>query len=602
MKNREQSIVFRQSLGDFPCPVVLGKNMPSFGLHRYKQGLRFLPLDEEGFTMRGDKQRLLYKGRRRSHRFTILGDTSFEYDCILEKEPESNVVSLRIDGAEHFDFFRQPDFVKNPYLKGSYAVYKKVTFLGEGTGKLCHIHRPLIIDARGRRVWGELAVIGNELRITIPEWWLSEAKYPVVVDPEVGTKTIGAHWGFYEEGYQEDYYDEELDEWIEFDNPFTPFIPGGSIVANRYQIPYNLGGKVTAYVYLFLWDGVANYNNIIQPCLYSDKNNDPFQRLSSNEQYFDHEVNRTTKPDGWRSATFNVNQLVAAGSNVWLSICCGDLHPRFDYGKRCCVCWIDDCYEPPPDIYPIEWDWGKDWFGMDNVIISMYFDYNYPQNNIRTITQGIKLSDNRKFIGNYKRSLVQTAKANSIIMRFETFYRKCLVTAHNSMKITRFPSFVRLISAKINVIMTISEKQELSRKCVEGVNVNSKLTRIHNAIRNVKDYFCGIDNQYFSVLFLRSIANNAIVTQSNNHWGAFFRGLKNTAESTAETRHIADYNRLPRDTVQADTVVFRGLLLFVRIVSKIFIRDYLLGRFLKAREELVLKSGICREIVFESKI
>jgi hypothetical protein len=99
-----------------------------------------------------------------------------------------------MEGAEHYDFFRQPDFVKEPFLKGSYAVYKKETLLGEGTGKLCHIHRPEIIDARGRRCWGDLSIMGNELRITVPERWLSEAKYPVVVDPTIGTSTVGSQF------------------------------------------------------------------------------------------------------------------------------------------------------------------------------------------------------------------------------------------------------------------------------------------------------------------------------------------------------------------------------------------------------------------------
>jgi hypothetical protein len=132
--------------------VELGKDIPSWGLNRWNgSGLRFVPPGDEGFTIRGDRQRLVYKGRRRSHRFTILGDTSFEYDCILEREPESNVITLFMEGAEGFDFFRQPDFIKDPLLAGSYAVYKKETLLGEGTGKLCHIHRPEIIDSRGRR-------------------------------------------------------------------------------------------------------------------------------------------------------------------------------------------------------------------------------------------------------------------------------------------------------------------------------------------------------------------------------------------------------------------------------------------------------------------
>jgi hypothetical protein len=123
----------------------------------------------------------MYRGRKRYHRFTILGDTAFEYDCILEREPESNIITLVMEGAEKFDFFRQPDFIKDPLLAGSYAVYNKETLIGEGTGKLCHIHRPEIIDSRGRRCWGDLSVAGNRLCITIPEEWLSEAKYPVVV-------------------------------------------------------------------------------------------------------------------------------------------------------------------------------------------------------------------------------------------------------------------------------------------------------------------------------------------------------------------------------------------------------------------------------------
>jgi len=119
---------FRQSLNDFPLTVNLGEKKPVWGLSRWGgQGLRFVPPDDEGFALRGDKRRLVYKGRRRSHRFTILGDGAFEYDCILEKEPESNVISLLMEGAENFDFFRQPDFVRDPFLKGSYAVYKKET-------------------------------------------------------------------------------------------------------------------------------------------------------------------------------------------------------------------------------------------------------------------------------------------------------------------------------------------------------------------------------------------------------------------------------------------------------------------------------------------
>jgi hypothetical protein len=54
------------------------------------------------------------------------------------------------------------------------------------------------------------------------------------------------------------------------------------------------------------------------------------------------------------------------------------------------------------------------------------------------------------------------------------------------------------------------------------------------------------------------------------------------------------------ETVQADGPVFRGLLILVRLVIVSFVRDFLLWRFLKVQEEIVLKSRVCREITLEN--
>jgi hypothetical protein len=511
--------------------VVLGKNLPSFGLHRYKQGLRFLPLDDEGFTLRGDKRQLLYKGRRRSHRFTILGDTSFEYDCILEREPDTNVITLLIEGAEHFDFFRQPDFVKNPFLKGSYAVYKKETLIGEGTGKLCHIHRPLIIDALGRRVWGELAVVGNTLRITIPEQWLAMAKYPVIVDPVVGTTTIGAHRGFYDEEYQEDYYDEDEECWIEFDNIFFPFVCEFSVAINRYQIPQDMLGQVTAYVYLSLHRPYKNPNDTInenfdiQPCLYSDNNNVPFQRLSCNEVFFDDVVNKTNKPDGWRSATFSTNQIINAGSYVWYGMHCCVFNPCFDYGAKFYNCWDDDYiyHGSPPDICPV---WNNNinhWvLGTLDIILSMYFNYTPLQYYIRTLTQGVNINESRNLTADYKKTINLLVHGNTVFDGYVTFIRQCWSNVTNSTIVDKSVGILRTIQQQIDVLGEINKGREFITKIIEAVNVEG--------------------------------------------------------------------------------IAIKSLLLFVRIVSPVYFRDYLLRRFLVAREELKLKSCLTRDLVLDSKI
>jgi len=579
-------IVFRQSQYDFPCPVTLGKNTPDFGLHRFKQGLRFIPVADEGYTTRGDKQRLLYKGRRKSHRFTILGDTAFEYDCILLREPESNIITLRMEGAEKFDFFRQPDFVKEPFLKGSYAVYKKNTLVGEGTGKLCHIHRPEIIDARGRRCWGTLAVIGNELHIIIPEDWLADAKYPVVVDPTIGTTTVGS-----------------LTNGAEPDGMSYPFpFLDNQIAVNKFSVPNKGNGTCTAYVYAY----ERNYSGgSVKPCLFTNNvSNKPYLRKSRNENYINIDVNNSNKPAGWRNCTFTIDGFIQAGDYIWFGAWGDCFTTKFDYGVDCYKLWVDeeeydvDFDEIPPylDIQP--------WDTFCNIRWSWYFDYTaiVSQNYVRTITQGVSLTDTRRLTGNYYRKSTQTAGINSLLKRFETSYRKCIMTVYNSMNFNRLPVFYRNVSENIKVSMDLFNSRFFPRKCIENIRVTAVEKRKYTAFRKVQDALNVTDTNSFYILFLRRVPDSVGVTHTVEHWGDFIRSLKINAENIAETTHKADYYRVNKDMVKASMSVFRGLLLFVRIITKIVIRDYILRRFLKAKEDFILKSPICRELKLDSRI
>ena len=516
--NNFGSIRFRQSLKDFPLTVALDKKAPVWGLTRWggNEGLRFIPPADEVFSLRGDKQRLVYKGRRRSHRFTILGDNSFEYDCILNKEPESNVVSLLMEGAECFDFFRQPDFVPDPFLKGSYAVYKKETLIGEGTGKLCHINRPLIIDALGRRCWGDLSVSGNELRITIPEQWLSEAVYPVIVDPTVGTTAVGSQ-----------------NKWIiEQGEPAEPLMFELSIPVNRFLVPETINGICTAYAYVNQDDFEAGG----RPVLYSDNGNSPLTRKSTEEGFIDLRVT-SSKPVGWRSATFKSNGSITSGSYIWFGVFCEYYWmPRFDWGAKCYADWWD-AYSSIPNIYPI-----TNWTEIYDFKLSMYFTYTSAQNYVRTLTQGVTLTDSRKLTADYKRNATEMVQANSAIIKLQTMYRKL-------------------------------------QEAVHGFDINS-----------------------FPVQFFRTVKETATASEMVRHLVAFFRGLFDNVKIESEAMTGRFYFLTLTDTVQAAGVVFRGLLLFVRIITGLFVRDYILKRFLIAREELVLKSCITREIILESKI
>jgi hypothetical protein len=558
-------------------------------------GLRFLPPNDEGFTLRGDRRRLVYKGRRRSHRFTILGDTAFEYDCIFEREPKSNVITLMMEGAEQFDFFRQPDFVKDPFLKGSYAVYKKETLLGEGTGKLCHINRPLIVDVRGRRCWGDLSVVGNALRITIPENWLSEAKYPVIVDPTIGTTTVGSQ-----------------NEWMEDIGESKALCFLAALAVNRFLVPETINGNCTAYAYCNEndWEGGG------RPVLYSDSNSKPWERRSKTEGLFDFSMNGN-KPPGWRTTTFQSNRSITAGTYLWFGVL-AELYwfPRFDYGVVCYVDVIDD-YGPIPDLYPHN---GRNYY--ENFKLSMYFTYTSAQNYTRTLTQGVTLTDGRKRTANYKRAMTMNTEGITLLGHSSNYFREHLTALNISDTVSRFRGFFRSVSEQLQTDDFISYCRDFLRTIAITVHPETREQKTFSARRDVANQVETEDSTARQRGFIRTlvvaittqdyvgkiqtwfriIQEQAVTFGEAGHLGDYIRGLYTEAGSMAETKHEGEYYRTVQDTAGSIGVSLRHLCIFLRLVTLSLVRDYLIPRFLRSREELVIKSAVARELILESRI
>jgi hypothetical protein len=683
-----------EHLDDFPLTVSLGEKAPAWGLSRWAgSGLRFVPPDDEGFTLRGDKRRLVYNGRRRSHRFTILGDTAFEYDCILEKEPESNVITLLMEGAEWFDFFRQPDFLKDPFLKGSYAVYKKETLVGEGTGKLCHIHRPEIIDSRGRRCWGDLSVAGNRLCITIPENWLSEAKYPVVVDPTIGTTTVGSLEKWY------DPYNGDTDDELNW----RPLWFEVCIAVNKFLVSQTISGDCTAYVYIN--DGFSGDGN--NPVIYSDNGNKPLNRLTKNEGHIDCGVT-ARKPKGWRTAPFTVKNSIPSGSNIWFGVFSSYWETRFDYGQLIYSEEYDYQNDDRiPDIYPQE---GLGWYASHpqeveqfyNYKVSWYFTYTAAQNYVRTLTQGVTLTDSRKLTGVYKRSAIQTVKGTTTLGRFEGFIRSLVQTAKNTMTLKASPTLIRKLIQQAGASDTAGRFLSMLRKPAQTAGASSGTQRLTQAKRFIADtgkpgteigrkqdftrniahtgsagtevlkrtdyvkrfeetagstartgtvrklvlrlveLVAGLYELQAGTGFSRSVADtvknssvmggmvtffrilsghagsgdrtSSFITRMRviqdtgtvgddlGHTADYLRGLFVEAGTMAETTHRAEYHRKQQDTAYSEAVPLRHLFIFIRLLTGAYIRDFIIGRFLKSREEIIIKSPVCREMILESRL
>jgi hypothetical protein len=261
-----------------------------------------------------------------------------------------------------------------------------------------------------------LSVAGNKLSIAIPEGWLSEAKYPVVVDPTFGMETVGSqtHWENF------------------FTGSYEKLVFESSVGLNRHSIFKPLSGIVTAYVYVYDSEGEGR----CKPVLYSNDLLTFMTRLSKSEGTFDITVN-SDKPAGWRSATFQTKDTIDELNWLWFGIFCDRFSPRFDYSTLCFVDRVGN--DIPETLTPLFYPY--------NFNISMYFTYGLQGSHTRVITQWVMPSETRKLTGEYQRSTTQTAQGTAGIKRFGAFRRTQRDTAKSKGVVLRHLFiFLRLLA------------------------------------------------------------------------------------------------------------------------------------------------------------
>jgi hypothetical protein len=382
---------------------------------------------------------------KRYHVFRRLDGERFEYDVVLLKEPETNVIEIELEFPEGLEFYRQPSakslraspFRCPPEVLESYAVYWKERNGPYKTGKFCHIYRPEIRDARGLTVWGRLDINGKMMTITIPEDWLSDAAYPVVVDPIVGTQTRGAlntiDW--YDEDNWEDFY-------LEIKMGFSRFIAATPIT-----------GACTSYVYSYV-----NMASTACAVLYSDSAGMPLTRLSRNEQVV--QMQRTTP--AWVPSTFTLPSTVAQGAAYWYGYFTTDtLYTYYDAVGTYRRMSIDE-YSTPPTTYDDEWN-ERTW----QVLMSAYFSYAVSQavnrsvmdtvglselrnrriGLQRTAPNGVGVSDSkltRAFIG-YRRVLGDVVETVGRVFMIQTLFRFCFSALAGLGTLVRSVGFIRAL-------------------------------------------------------------------------------------------------------------------------------------------------------------
>jgi len=441
------SLFLDQSVRDSPCRVRLTGKDSLFSLSRWS-GSVSLSFGTEGdyrgkTIVRGNEILLKPEATPKTHHvFRRLDGDRFEYDVVLLREPETNVVSIDLSVPDGLEFFRQPSEEAArkhgircaPEVLDSYAVYWKERNGRFKTGKFCHIYRPRIRDARGREVWGRLEITGRVMAVTIPEEWLADAAYPVVVDPVIGTQTRGAL---------------NTIDWYGEGDP-QPFYLDCQMGLSKFTAASAIAGLCTSYIYSYRSDDCDG-----QAVLFSDASNFPGTRLSRDESIVD--LDRTT--GGWVPSTFTLSRTIAAGETFWYGYNAKyGINTYYDVAGTFRKMWTDTFTDVPETFS----DYGEVW----NVIMSAYFSYTTAVNYTRTCTGNAGITESAVRRAGVARTSSGSVGAELAINRCVGINRMGIGSVSvDEIKQTVF-SFLRTLTDVFDVSRSTGIVQRLIRVCI----------------------------------------------------------------------------------------------------------------------------------------
>jgi hypothetical protein len=215
---------------------------------------------------------------------------------------------------------------------------------------------------------------------------------------------------------------------------------------------------------------------------------------------------------------------------------------------------------------------------------SMYLEYATPPAHYTcTLTQRVRLTDTRKPTGTYKRSAMQTVRGTSGTKGYAGFYRDIVQTVRTT-------------------VYELKAGAGFNRGIGDTTGSGSVTGGIVRFFRTLFDHAGNGDSTGSFITRMRVIEDTESIGDVTGHRLDYLRGLFIEAGNMAETRHEGNYHRTVEDTAHNEGVSLRHLFVFIRLITLSLVRDYITGRFLKSKEELVIKSPVCREITLESTL
>jgi hypothetical protein len=219
-----------------------------------------------------------------------------------------------------------------------------------------------------------------------------------------------------------------------------------------------------------------------------------------------------------------------------------------------------------------------------------------------------------------KRSVTDTGKSETAIDRKQDAKRRIAHTGNAGAAVLKKAEYVKRFQETAGSTGYAGAVRKLAVRLIEAVAGLYSMKAVSGFGRSIADK-AGIGSgmggmvTFFRTLFglggsgdstgnfitrMRVIQDTETIEDETGHTADYLRGLFVEAGNMAETTHTGEYHRKQQDTAYSEAVPLRHLFVFIRLVTGAYIRELIIGRFLKSNEELVLKSCICREITLDS--
>jgi hypothetical protein len=202
----------------------------------------------------------------------------------------------------------------------------------------------------------------------------------------------------------------------------------------------------------------------------------------------------------------------------------------------------------------------------------------------------------------FKRSLAQGGNAGAAVLRNAGSVKRFQETIRNGAKTRAVRDMALRLVEAVAALYATQAGAGFNRGIRDTAGIGFAMDRMVVFFRILFGNAGSKDSAGRFIDRMRVVQDTDTVKDEMDYTIDFMRGLFAEARSIAEAAHRGEYYRKQQDTAFSEAVSLRHLFVFIRLLTGAFVRDYIIGRFLKSNEELVLKSPVCREIVLDSKI